>query len=133
MSKKADRTMARISIKRAYDAPDAEDGYRVLVDRIWPRGRSRESLQLDLQAPELAPSVALRKWFSHDPERWPEFHERYGEELRAESMQHRMRDLFAAAHGQRITLVYGAKDLEHNHAVILRAASLRLPENSAAS
>ena len=126
MSKKADRTMARISIKRAYDAPDAEDGYRVLVDRIWPRGRSRESLRLDLQAPGLAPSVALRKWFSHDPKRWSDFSERYGKELQTELLQDRMKDLLAAAHGKRITLVYGAKDVAHNHAIILREALLRL-------
>jgi uncharacterized protein YeaO (DUF488 family) len=116
----------RVSVKRAYDDPESEDGYRVLVDRVWPRGRSRESLQLDLQAPQLAPSVALRKWFSHDPKHWTEFHERYEQELQAESMQARMKELLAAAHGPHITLIYGAKDVVHNHAVILRDALLRL-------
>jgi uncharacterized protein YeaO (DUF488 family) len=114
--------MTPVSVKRAYDDPEPEDGYRVLVDRVWPRGRTRESLQLDLQAPELAPSVALRKWFAHDPKHWMEFHRRYGQELQTDAMQVRMQELLAAAHGRHITLVYGAKDVVHNHAVILRDA-----------
>ena len=120
--------MTRVSVKRAYDDPESEDGYRVLIDRVWPRGRSRESLQLDEQAPQLAPSVELRKWFSHDPKHWTEFQARYKQELQAESMQARMKDLLAASHGRHITLVYGAKDVVHNHAVILRDALLRLSD-----
>jgi uncharacterized protein YeaO (DUF488 family) len=118
--------MTCVSVKRAYDDPGPEDGYRVLIDRVWPRGRTRESLQLDHQAPELAPSITLRKWFSHDPEHWTTFQERYERELQDESMQARMLELLAAAHGRQITLIYGAKDVIHNHAVILRDALLRL-------
>jgi uncharacterized protein YeaO (DUF488 family) len=118
--------MTHVSIKRAYDDPEPGDGFRVLVDRVWPRGRTRESLKLDHQAPELAPSVALRKWFAHDPKHWTEFHERYEQELRIEATQARIKELLAAAHGRHITLVYGAKDTVHNHAVILRDAIQRL-------
>ena len=114
-----------VSIKRAYDAPESADGFRVLVDRVWPRGRTRESLALDQQAPGLAPSAALRKWFSHDPELWTAFRERYEQELQTESMHERMSELLAAANGRHITLVYGAKDEAHNHAIVLRDALLR--------
>jgi uncharacterized protein YeaO (DUF488 family) len=118
--------VTRVSIKRAYDDPDFEDGYRVLIDRMWPRGRSRESLKLDHQTPNLAPSVRLRKWFAHDPEHWAEFQQRYEQELQTELMRDQMAALLAAANGRHITLVYAAKDVAHNHAVILRDALLRL-------
>src|SRR4051812_47855504 len=113
--------MTRIVIKRAYDDPDPQDGYRVLIDRMWPRGHTRESLRLDRQAPELAPSVTLRKWFSHDPDRWTQFRECYERQLKDEAMQLRMKELLAAANGRQITLVFGAKDVMHNHAIILQA------------
>lgn len=119
-------SVAGVSVKRAYDNTEAGDSYRVLIDRMWPRGRSRERLSLDQQAPDLAPSVGLRKWFAHDPNHWDEFQKRYQKELQSEPMQVRMKELLASANGHHITLVYGAKDELHNHAVILRDALLRL-------
>ena len=115
-----------INLKRAYEDKAAQDGYRVLVDRLWPRGRSKETLALDSWARELAPSDKLRKWFGHDVERWEEFRQRYGDELKDEEKQAQMRQLLDDAEGQTITLVYGAKDTEHNQAVVLRDTLLQL-------
>lgn len=109
-----------ISIKRAYAEPAPEDGYRVLVDRIWPRGLSRAALALDEWAKELAPSPGLRKWFGHDPKRWEGFRQRYRAELAEPQQKASIEALLAAARNRRITLVYGAKDEEHNQAVVLR-------------
>jgi uncharacterized protein YeaO (DUF488 family) len=110
----------RIAIKRAYDGADDADGYRVLVDRVWPRGCTKESLKLDAWARELAPSTKLRTWFGHDPKRWTEFRKRYEGELRAPEQRARLSALLEQAGRRRITLVYGAKDEEHNQAVVLR-------------
>ena len=118
--------MGNIGTKRIYDAPAQTDGFRVLVDRVWPRGRSKETLALDQWARELAPSDKLRKWFDHDVQRWEEFRQRYGDELKDEEKQEQMRQLLADANGQILTLVYGAKDTEHNQAVVLRDVLLRL-------
>jgi uncharacterized protein YeaO (DUF488 family) len=107
-----------IRIKRAYEAPQKADGYRVLVDRLWPRGVSKAALRLDAWEKEVAPSPALRKWFGHDPERWAEFKKRYRAELRS-----RKPELSALKkRAKRITLVYGAKDPAHNHALVLQEA-----------
>jgi uncharacterized protein YeaO (DUF488 family) len=108
-----------IRIRRAYDPPGPRDGCRVLVDRVWPRGRSREDLALDEWLQELAPSTRLRRWFAHDPERWKAFQERYFAEL-AEKPE-AVRELVARARRGRLTLVYGARDPDHNQAVALRA------------
>ena len=116
----------QINLKRAYEDKSKQDGYRVLVDRVWPRGRSKETLALDQWARELAPSDKLRKWFDHDVQRWEEFRQRYGDELKDEEKQEQMRQLLADANGQILTLVYGAKDTEHNQAVVLRDVLLRL-------
>ena len=116
----------QINLKRAYEDKARQDGYRVLVDRVWPRGRSKETLALDQWARELAPSDKLRKWFDHDVQRWEEFRQRYGDELKDEEKQEQMRQLLADANGQILTLVYGAKDTEHNQAVVLRDVLLRL-------
>ena len=116
----------QINLKRAYEDKSKQDGYRVLVDRLWPRGRSKETLALDQWARELAPSDKLRKWFDHDVQRWEEFRQRYGDELKDEEKQEQMRQLLADANGQILTLVYGAKDTEHNQAVVLRDVLLRL-------
>ncbi len=111
-----------VRIKRAYDAPARADGYRVLVDRLWPRGIKQEALRLDAWAKDLAPSPALRTWFGHEPERFREFARRYHAELRAPSARALLADLTRrAAHGT-VTLVYGARDEEHNGAVVLRDA-----------
>lgn len=109
-----------VRITRAYDRPSADDGYRVLVDRLWPRGLKKEALRLDLWAKELAPSPRLRQWFGHEPGRFREFSRRYHAELRTSSAQALLGDLARrAAHGT-VTLVYGARDTEHNGAVVLR-------------
>ena len=114
------RKKVKIFIKRAYEDAAPQDGYRVLVDRIWPRGRSKETLALDQWMRDLAPSADLRKWFGHDPKRWEIFQQRYRSELDSEEMQEGMRRLFAEADGRSITLVYGAKDEKHNQAIVLR-------------
>lgn len=107
-----------IAIKRAYEPAAKSDGVRILVDRVWPRGISKEELKLHAWKKELAPSTPLRKWFGHDPKRWSEFKRRY----RAELKEHRddLRELKQLAREKRVTLVYGAKDEEHNQAVALK-------------
>jgi len=112
----------QIAIRRAYDEPATLDGYRVLVDRHWPRGRSREVLRLDEWAREVAPEPALIAWYGHVPERWPEFRQRYRAWLAAPARQERLRALLAAAGHQCITLVYGARTETENQAVVLREA-----------
>jgi len=109
----------RIQCKRAYDDEDPDDGYRVLVDRLWPRGLSKDQLRLDAWYKDLAPSGTLRKWFGHQVDRWPEFGERYRAELQTPEQRERIRDLLNTADQGHITLLYGAKDTEHNQAVIL--------------
>jgi uncharacterized protein YeaO (DUF488 family) len=107
-----------IGVKRAYEAPASSDGARVLVDRLWPRGLAREGGQLDAWLKEIAPSTELRKWFAHDPEKWPEFKRRYFEEL--DGREPALQDLLARARVGQVTLLYGAKDEQHNNAVALR-------------
>ncbi len=110
-----------VRTKRAYEPPATEDGYRVLVDRLWPRGRTKEQLRLDAWLRELAPSDGLRRWFGHDPGRWSEFQPRYHEELAGDRQRELLRDLAERAAGGAVTLVYGARDDEHNNAVVLRS------------
>jgi uncharacterized protein YeaO (DUF488 family) len=104
-------------LKRAYDPPESTDGFRVLIDRLWPRGVSREEAKLDDWEKELAPSSGLREWFGHEPSRFEEFRRRYVDELRGK------RPLLSAlrrrARGGTLTLVYAARDTEHNDAVVL--------------
>jgi len=101
--------------------PTRGDGYRILVDRLWPRGISKERLKLDAWAKNLAPSTELRKWFAHDPEKWPEFEKRYRAELTQAKATVVVRNLLAqAGRAKVVTLLYGAKDEEHNEAVVLR-------------
>jgi uncharacterized protein YeaO (DUF488 family) len=106
-----------VRLKRAYEAASADDGYRVLVDRLWPRGVSREQAQLDQWEKDLAPSTELREWFGHEPGRFPEFRRRYIDELRANAQ--RLRELRRRARLGTVTLVYSAHDSEHNDAVVL--------------
>jgi uncharacterized protein YeaO (DUF488 family) len=108
-----------IHLQRAYDDPRPGDGYRVLVDRVWPRGRSRETLRLDEWASDLGPSAELRRWFGHDPARWEAFRERYREELAAPDRQARLAALAERAGAGTLTLVYGARDEEHNQARVI--------------
>ncbi len=108
-----------IKIKRAYQEPEEEDGFRILVDRLWPRGISKEKLKLDLWLKDVAPSNELRKWFAHDPDKWAEFKEKYREELKnKKTFILKIKDL--EKKNDTITLVYGAKDEEHNNAVVLK-------------
>lgn len=116
----------RIEIKRAYNDPAPEDGYRVLVDRVWPRGRSKDALALDEWAKELAPSTKLRQWFGHDPARWHDFQQRYRDELAAPEQRQRLHALLKNAGKRELTLVYGAKDEEHNQAVVLRDVLMKM-------
>jgi uncharacterized protein YeaO (DUF488 family) len=106
-----------IQLKRAYEPASPDDGYRVLIDRLWPRGVSRQSVKLDEWIKELAPSTELRQWFGHEPGRFDEFRRRYIEELRDKRPQ--LTALRRRARGGRVTLVYSAHDAEHNDAVIL--------------
>lgn len=108
-----------IQIRRAYDPPGRAGGYRILVDRVWPRGVSKDELHLDEWQKDLAPSTQLRKWFGHDPERWEAFQQRYFAEL--EEKRDAIRALVKRARQGRVTLVYGARDPEHNQAVALSA------------
>jgi uncharacterized protein YeaO (DUF488 family) len=114
-----------VVLKRAYEDPAPGDGRRVLIDRIWPRGVSRERARLDEWARELAPSTELRRWFGHDPARFAEFRRRYRREL--ELHEDELRELRRHARGGTLTLVYGARDPAHNDAVVL-AELLRDPQ-----
>jgi uncharacterized protein YeaO (DUF488 family) len=107
-----------IRLKRAYDPAAASDGRRVLVERLWPRGMSKARLRLDEWAKDAAPSPALRRWFGHDPERWPEFRRRYAAELRAHPAA--WQSLLAAARRGRVTFIYAAHDVAHNGAIALK-------------
>jgi uncharacterized protein YeaO (DUF488 family) len=107
-----------IRVKRVYDAPAAEDGFRVLVDGVWPRGLTKEEAHIDLWLREAAPSTALRQWFSHDPERWTEFRDRYFQEL--DQHPEVVRRLLSYATQGVLTLLFSARNREHNQAVALR-------------
>ncbi len=109
-----------IQIKRVYDPADTTDGFRVLVDRLWPRGVSKERAKLDAWAKDLAPSDALRRQFHHAPDRWEEFRVRYRAELVAPSKQAALAALVAHAGNRRMTLLYAAKDRIHNNARVLK-------------
>ena len=108
----------KVVLKRAYDSPSDEDGMRVLVDRLWPRGVRKVDAAIDHWLKDLAPSTELRKWFGHDPARWNEFRRRYSAELRERRSElDQLRDL---ARKHRVTLVYAARDETHNEAAVLR-------------
>jgi uncharacterized protein YeaO (DUF488 family) len=108
----------KLRVKRAYEPPAPEDGVRILVDRLWPRGLSKEKAAVDHWMKDIAPSADLRKWFGHPPERWPEFRRRYREELKRHgALLAQIGDLAA---GGAVTLLYAAHEEEHNDAVVLR-------------
>src|SRR5580698_1763317 len=109
--------MTRVKIKRVYLPREKEDGTRILVDRLWPRGLTKEKASVDLWLKEIAPSTELRKWFSHDPTKWAEFRTRYLAELRGNAEQ--LARLKQEAAKGTTTLLYGAKDEDHNEAVVL--------------
>lgn len=107
-----------IHVKRVYERPSPDDGFRVLVDRVWPRGMSKDRAAVDFWAKDVAPSADLRKWFAHDPAKWAVFQAKYRDELKENSA---LENLKARIRGKDdVTLVYGAKDEEHNQAVVLR-------------
>ena len=110
----------KIQLERVYTARTNARGKRILVDRLWPRGVRKDALKLDLWLRELAPSNELRKWFGHDPRRWEEFERRYYSELRRPERQEQLYELLALARKGPVTLLYGARDEEHNEAVALR-------------
>lgn len=113
-----------IQVKRIYDEPASTDGCRALVDRLWPRGMRKEDAALDLWAKEAAPSAALRRECSHDPEQWPTFRRRYLAELRSDpDRTTRLRDALDA--GRTLTLLYASRDVERNHAIVLREFLLK--------
>lgn len=113
----------RVKLKRAYESPIADDGTRVLIDRLWPRGVKKAEAAIDYWMKELAPSTELRKWFGHDPARWEEFRRRYAAEIHEHRDElHRLRDLVRQG---AVTLVYSAHDEAHNDAVVLREVLLR--------
>jgi len=107
-----------IGLKRAYENPDDRDGYRVLVDRVWPRGVARGEAKIDRWMKEAAPSPQLRKWFHADPSRWEEFRRRYRAEL--EGRRDALRQLARRAASENVTLVFGSRDVERNNAVVLK-------------
>ena len=108
----------KILLKRIYEPAKRTDGARVLVDRLWPRGISKERAKLDLWLKDIAPSTELRKWFNHDPKKWSEFQKRYKQELR--SNPEPVKQLKALAKKKTTTLLYGARDEEHNEAIVIQ-------------
>jgi uncharacterized protein YeaO (DUF488 family) len=108
----------KIQIKRVYEKPDSKDGYRILVDRLWPRGLTKEKADLDLWLKDIAPSTELRQWFNHDPEKWKEFQKKYLKELKEN--QEAVNELKEHLKNGTVTLLYAAKDQEHNEAEVLK-------------
>lgn len=108
-----------VNLKRAYEPPSARDGTRILVDRLWPRGIKKAKARIDLWLKDVAPSTALRKWFGHDPARWSEFRRRYRAELKRQPEAFAL--LRTRARQGRITLVFGARDVRRNQAVVLKS------------
>lgn len=107
-----------IQVKRVYEPVESSDGFRILVDRLWPRGVSKEKVKVDLWMKDIAPSNELRVWFHHDPERWPEFKKRYKEELQNNPALSELKKLITQE--KTTTFVFSAKDTEHNNAVVLK-------------
>src|SRR5215469_5138406 len=117
-----------IRIKRAYEPPAAGDGTRILVDRLWPRGVSKEMLAVERWIKEIGPSDGLRRWFGHDAERWDEFRRRYAAELAKQTEP--LAELRSLAQKGRLTLVYAARDDAHNNAIVLREVLTRAPHSA---
>lgn len=111
-------TTKKLQVKRVYEPPSGDDGVRVLVDRLWPRGLTKAGAAVDLWLKDLAPSVSLRQWFNHNPARWAEFKQRYAQELDAK--QSAVAALVGAARRGKVTLLFGARDHQHNNATALQ-------------
>jgi uncharacterized protein YeaO (DUF488 family) len=117
----------KIFLKRVYEPYDESDGYRLLVDRLWPRGISKENARLSEWLKEIAPSPDLRKWFCHKPELFEEFRSRYVHELRTDEQKlHLIEQIISMASKDRVTLLYGAKDPVYNHAIVLKEELTRI-------
>ncbi len=113
-----EKDVVMIKLKRVYDGADRNDGFRILVDRLWPRGLTKQKAAVDLWLKEIAPSTELRKWFGHDPEKWKEFRRRYRAELKNHPEEVGL--IKSKAREGEVTLLYGARDQEHNEAVVLQ-------------
>lgn len=111
--------MTQINIKRVYEDWEESDGYRILVDRLWPRGVSKEKAQLDVWIKEIAPTDELRKWFGHEAPKWDEFKRKYITEIK-ENNKGQVQLIDAVTGQKKVTLLFGAKDQEHNQAVVLQ-------------
>lgn len=110
--------MHSLKIKRIYEDYDKNDGYRILVDKLWPRGVKKEDAHLDSWNKEIAPSTELRKWYNHDKDKFPLFKDRYEDELKNKPEE--VGKILDILHEEKVTLLYGAKDPENNHAIVLR-------------
>ncbi|ADE13954.1 protein of unknown function DUF488 [Nitrosococcus halophilus Nc 4] len=108
----------KIALKRVYEEPDKNDGYRILVDRLWPRGIKKEAAAIDDWFKNIAPSDQLRQWFGHEPEKWPEFKKRYFQELKGQPET--VNQLTEIVKSRKVTLIFGAKDTAHNNAMALK-------------
>ncbi len=122
-SKKRSTPRHGIFLKRAYDAPEAKDGTRILVDALWPRGLRKDKAEIDAWLKEIAPSAELRRWFHHDPARWPEFQRRYRNELLSKTDT--LDELRRLAGRGPVTLIFAARDIAHNNAVVLESVLRR--------
>ena len=120
--------MPVIKVKRIYQAADQKDGFRILVDRVWPRGLTKEAARIDLWLKDVAPSTPLRKWFGHDPALWEEFRKRYFAEL--DQPPGPVEQILSKAKKKRVTLLFGAKDEQHNNAVALKQYLDKAPSAS---
>jgi uncharacterized protein YeaO (DUF488 family) len=107
-----------IALKRVYEKPAESDGKRILVDRLWPRGLTKEKAKVDIWLKDIAPSTELRQWFNHEPSKWPEFKKRYRAEM--SSNKPALSVLNDLLTGEKVTILYGAKDEEHNEAVVIK-------------
>jgi uncharacterized protein YeaO (DUF488 family) len=117
-TKASEKVKHELKLKRVYEAPHKDDGARILVDRLWPRGLTKEKAKVDLWLKEIAPSTELRKWFGHDPKKWRSFRARYQTELKDHADQLKL--LKSKAKEGTVTLIYGARDQEHNEALVLK-------------
>ena len=115
---KSEDQQYELGIKRVYEQPAKEDGKRILVDRLWPRGLTKEKASIDLWLKDIAPTTELRKWFGHDPDKWKEFKKRYHEELK--NNKEPVSILYDELKENTVTLVYAAKDEQHNEALVLK-------------
>lgn len=131
-SQRLPRRRGQIVLKRVYDPAEPGDGYRVLVDRLWPRGLTRDAARIQAWVKDLAPSDGLRTWYGHERDRWPEFRRRYREELGAPGKQAALRALAERARREPVTLVFAAADPDRNNAIVLKEVLEGLLEKRAA-